>query len=133
MIKTRSLAWAVVVFLVRGSVASAQTHKALPDRPFKTFHLMAVEPSKESALKAAINDFNRDFIKEGCSACSYHLLQMFVGSQGPYNFIVYADWPNQDAYTRIHASATYASTAARNPVFAELEDKQFYGRFVEVK
>jgi hypothetical protein len=133
MTKQGFLACAVALVMGFGSSANAQrTPQAVPDEPFTTFHLMAVEPTDEGALKAAIDDFNGEFKKEGCAGCAYHLLRMLSGSQTPYNFAVYADWPSQSEYTRIHDSVAYASTAARNPVFAALEEKQFYGRFIEI-
>lgn len=134
MISFTPLACAGLMLLALPSVSHAQPGaEGLPDQPFKTVHLMAVEPAQEGALRAAIGDFNAEFSKEGCAACAYHLLRMVAGSEGSYNVLVYSDWPSRAEYVRIHGSAGYASTAARNPVFADLESRQFYGRFVEIR
>jgi hypothetical protein len=134
MLKLGSLACAVVVLVGLGSPGRAQPpSEAVPSQAFKTVHLMAVAPGQEAALKTAIGDFNAELKRAGCSGCAYHLMHMFAGSQSPFNVMVSADWPGRSEYVRVHDSAAFTSVYARNPVFGQLEAKQFYGRFVEAK
>jgi hypothetical protein len=134
MFKLGRLACAIVILVGLGSPGRAQqTPASVPDQPFKTVHLMAVEPAQEPALRTAVSDFNAELKRQGCAGCAYHVLRMFVGSQSPFNFMVSSDWPGRSEYVRVHDSAAFASAYARNPVFGQLEAKQFYGRFTEVK
>jgi hypothetical protein len=134
MVKLGSLACAIVLLVGLGSPGLAQPGpEAVPNQPFKTVHLMAVQPGQEAALRTAISDFNAELKRAGCSGCAYHLMHMFAGSQSPFNFMVSSDWPSRGEYVRVHDSAAFNSAYARNPVFGQLEAKQFYGRFVDVK
>jgi hypothetical protein len=134
MLKLGRLACAIVLVVGLGSPSLAQQPSAsVPDQAFKTVHLMAVEPAQEPALRTAVSAFNAELKRQGCTGCAYHLMRMFVGSQSPFNFMVSSDWPGRSEYVRVHDSAAFASAYARNPVFGQLEAKQFYGRFVDVK
>ena len=134
MLKHAALPCALVLLMALSSPGLAQpASDGVPNQPFKTVHLMAVQPAQDAALKAAIGDFNAELKRAGCSGCGYHLMHMFAGSQSPFNVMVSADWPSRGEYVRVHDSAAFKSAYARNPVFGQLEAKQFYGRFVEAR
>jgi len=125
---------ALVAFAGLGSAVSAQqAPQDVPNGPFKTVHLMVVSPAQEPALIAAVDDYNREFMRQGCSVCAYHVFKMFTGTRDKYNYMMTSDWPSRDTYLRIHESADYGAVTQKNPVLTEIYQDEFYGRYVQVK
>ncbi len=124
----------VLLCAALGSVATAQQPQdSVPNQPFRTVHLLKLTPAQEAPYKAALQDFNRVFVKEGCVSCAYRLSKAEVSSGGPYNFMLVARWPGRAVYMKLHDSPAYAEAARKNPIFAELEKSEFYGRFVDAR
>jgi hypothetical protein len=124
---------AVAVVGLGSAVSAQQVPQDVPDGPFKTVHLMIVSPAQEPALIAAVKDYDREFIKQGCASCAYHVFKMFTGTRDKYNYMMTSDWPSQDTYIKIHNSAEYGAVTQRNPVMGEVYQDEFYGRYTEVK
>jgi hypothetical protein len=124
----------LVLGLCFGPAATGrQLPQAVPDGPFKTVHLLAVAPNQEEALKLAVAHYNEVFAAQGCPACAYHLFKMYIGNEEQYNYLMTSDWPGGDLYLKIHTSAAYNAVTKRDPIMADLEGAEIYGRFIEVR
>jgi hypothetical protein len=130
----KSVLCAAALWAVMGPFASAQAaDESVPSHPFRTVHLLDLTPAEEVQYRAALRDLNRVFIQEGCSSCVYRLFRAEAPAGGPYHYMMVAEWPGRDTYVRLHDSPEYAEAARKNPIFDAVQDKQFYGRFVEFK
>ena len=134
MTLVRNILCSVVLCAAFGSVAVAQqSEESIPQQPFRTVHLLNLTPAEEAQYKAAVQDFNRVFAKEGCSACVYRLFKAHVAQGGNYNHLMVSEWPGRDMYIKLHAGRDYADVAKKDPIIEDMSRKEFYGRFVEIK
>ena len=105
----------------------------MPIGPFKTVHLLTVNPAEAESLAKAVVDLNQELHSDGCTSCEYKLFSLFAGNSGRPNFMLTGDWPSRVGYLKAHASADYAAANKRNPVLERLYAAEYYGRFVEVR
>ncbi len=124
----------LALFLGLGSSAVAQTSpQSLPDEPFKTVHLMKVTPAQEAGFISAVSDFNREFAKQGCTSCAYHIAKLFGASEGGYNYMMTSAWPGRDVYIKIHTSTAFRELDKKDQVMSDIYATEIYGRYVDLK
>jgi hypothetical protein len=134
MTSVKTILCSLVLGAALGSAAFAQpSEESIPKGPFRTVHLLNLTPAEAAKYKAAVDDFNRVFVKEGCPACVYRLFKSQISSGGDYNHLMVSEWPGRDMYIKLHAAREYAEVAKKDPIIEDMSKREFYGRFVEIK
>lgn len=134
MTLVRNILCSAALCATLGSAAVAQqSEESIPKAAFRTVHLLNLTPAEEAKYKAAVDDFNRVFVKEGCPACVYRLFKAHVASGGTYNHLMISEWPGRDMYVKLHAAHDFAEVAKKDPIIEDMNKREFYGRFVELR
>ena len=128
----RNFLYPAILCAALASPALAQP-EAPPKEPFKAVHLMNLTAAQEAKYMAAVQDFNRGFVKDGCGSCIYHVFKVGKSEGAKYGYMMVSDWPGRDMYVKLHSTDDYKAAGKRNPIMSDVRKTEYYDRFVEAK
>src|SRR5689334_6481995 len=105
---------AVICALVTAwiTIGCAAAQDTPPDGPFKTVHLVTLNPDQQAKLSRAITEINGILAKAGYPNARYRLYKVSGKQHGQYSHLWEASWSGRAEYEKIHKLPAYQEANA---------------------